>query len=315
MLKKIFIPIPKILLIAVLWLLSSSLQAQETTPNPFDIGKTTITMPKDSVTTAPKIDSTQIATGNPFDIVAPKANNDHDAIKNVVKEIVVQPVEPSKMPQRFLFGLVLGILLLLTVLVSISRNLLSKIYQSFFNDVILKTLYRERSSLTTSIYISLYAMFILNLGVFFYLCLRHYGYIFNNSDALTLLYCIGGTAILFIGKHLMLGTLSSVFPISKEIDTYSFILVVFGILVGLMLAPINVFFAYSDNETAAYVSKIMLIVLAVIYILSALRSLFLVRNYILLHFFHFLLYLCSVEVIPLLILYKIINSKLQVPIF
>jgi hypothetical protein len=157
-------------------------------------------------------------------------------------------------------------------------------------------------------------MYVINFGVFIYLSLRHYGFLFYKSDFLTLIYCILGIGVLIASKHLILGILSYIFPISKELDIYNFIILIFGILVGLILAPLNVFFAYSDASLANYIIIGTAGTVGIVYGLSALRSLFYVRSYIFPNFFHFLLYLCSVEIVPLLLLVKLINTKLQIPI-
>lgn len=278
--------------------------------NPFDIGNSALKL-SDSITTTAPTNTTinSNVSENPFDIITvqPTVNN---TVPIAPIEIKVVPIKTKERPQQFLFGLVLTILLLLTLLVSLSRNLIAKIYQAFFNDIVLKALHRERGSLNTTVYVGLYSMFIINLGVFVYLVLRYYGYLFHGSDFLTLLYCILGVAGLIVSKHIVIGILAYIFPIAKEINTYSFIILIFGILIGLVLAPMNVFFAYADIKMAEYIVLGMSGFLGLTYIFCALRSLFLARAYIFPHFFHFLLYLCSVEIIPLLLLYKSINAQL-----
>jgi hypothetical protein len=278
--------------------------------NPFDIGSPALKSSDSTNTTAPT--NTTInsnVSDNPFDII--EVNPSQNNVTPIAPiEIKVTPIKTAERPQQFLFGLVLTILLLLTVLVSLSRNLIGKIYQAFFNDIVLKALHRERGSLNTTVYVGLYSMFIINLGVFVYLLLRYYGYLFHGSDFLTLLYCILGIAGLIISKHIVLSILAYIFPIEKEINTYSFIILIFGVLIGLVLAPVNVFFAYSDTKMAEYIVLGMVGFLGLAYFLCAMRSLFLARSYIFPHFFHFLLYLCSVEIVPLLLLYKSVSSKL-----
>lgn len=96
---------------------------------------------------------------------------------------------------------------------------------------------------------------------------------------------------------------------------YAFVVVVFGILIGLILAPVNVFLAYAEPEIAQKIVIMGSILILFIYLFRALRSLTLVQNYIFSNFFHFLLYLCAVEIAPVLLLLKIINDKMQVSIF
>ncbi|MFZ4544403.1 MAG: DUF4271 domain-containing protein [Saprospiraceae bacterium] len=279
--------------------------------NPFDLGR-----PEPIVS-----DSTTIATkptssiGNPFELSSDGSVATTPEAPTIVEKIpVLLPASQIEKPQQFLFVIILAVLFLLTVLVSVSRSLIKKIYQAFFNDIVLKSLYREKGSLNTSIYLSLYGMFIINLGIFIYLLLRHYGLLIRNSDMTTLLWCILGVFSLIVAKHIVLAILSLVFPISKEIDIYSFVILIFGILTGLVLAPANVFLAYADPEFAKLIIFGTLIFILLFYTVLSLRSLFLARNYITVHFFHFLLYLCAIEVVPLLLLYKFITVHLQMPI-
>ena len=73
---------------------------------------------------------------------------------------------------------------------------------SFFNDIVLKMLHRERGSLNTSIYFFLYAMFIINFGVFIYLILRNFGFLFYKSDFITLLYSFLNNIIAIIAMNI-----------------------------------------------------------------------------------------------------------------
>lgn len=288
-------------------------KAQSTWDNPFDIG---IVAPinSDSLQESAIID-TVLVSQNPFDIVNENLKNTKAKSNTISSKIpAIQKIASNNKPQGFLFSLVLGVLFLLTFLVSISRSLISKIYQAFFNDIVLKMLFRSRSSLSSTVYIALYAMFMINLSIFIYLILRYNGWLINQSDVQTLLTCIVAIIVLIIAKHIVLAILSYVFPISKEIDLYSFIIMVFGVLMGLLLAPVNVFFAYADGQVARIIIIGMAIVLGIVYTLKAIRSLLLVRNVIFSNFLHFLLYLCAIEIVPIILLLKIINTKLEIPI-
>ncbi len=279
--------------------------------NPFDLGRQELIVADSSALKAvrPEI------SGNPFELFpgggGPSVVNERP---NTVEVPKLQKAEQVEKPQQFLFLIVIAILLLLTVLVSISRAQIKKVYSAFFNDIILRSLYREKGSLSTSIYLSLYLMFIANLGIYVYLSLRQYNLLFGDSDLSTLAYCVAGIGVLIAAKHIVLGLISFIFPVSKDMDTYHFVILMFGILTGLVLAPANVFLAYADAGLAKLIITGTEIFLLLFYILLLLRSLFLVRNYIALHFFHFLLYLCTIEVVPVLLLYKMITHKLQLPV-
>jgi hypothetical protein len=316
MLRKLFLRYALLLTLGCFGITETLAQGDS---NPFDIGghRAQSAVNDSSQDPSKIILPPTTSSDNPFDIVAPLQANNNPTIQQQSKPVVIPQVNVINQPkpQSFLFALVLGILFLLTLLVSLSRSLIQKIYQAFFSDIVLRSLQRERSSLNTTIYISLYVMFMINVGVFIYLTMRHYGVLFYGSDSITLLFCILSILGIIIGKHLILGLLSFVFPISKELGVYNFVILIFGIITGLILAPCNVFLAYSEMPTSEYIIKTVSIIFLIIYTLIAIRSLFIVRNYIFQHFFHFLLYLCAVEIIPILIIQKLLISKQQIAIF
>jgi hypothetical protein len=255
---------------------------------------------------------------NPFEIIAPittSPNITEKVIAPIIPTVTTQTQSLQEKGQNFLFSIVLFVLVLLTVLVTVSRNLIGRIYQSFFNDVVLKSLYREQRPISTTIYTALYVMYLVNLSIFIFLGLYNFNKIFNNSEFFTLLYCMAAVSILFIGKHFLIRMLSNIFSLKKELGLYAFVVVVFGILIGLILAPTNVLLAYAEPEIAQKIVIVGSIVIVLIYLFRALRSLTLVQSYIFSNFFHFLLYLCAVEIAPVLLLLKIINDKIQLSIF
>lgn len=283
--------------------------------NPFDL-RNNRQIKTNSVAVEDSIAKVNKGTGNPFDIVAnPKNIKLQPKPIQIIPTVTEDAISLREKGQSFLFSIVVSVLILLTILVVLSRNLLSKIYQAFFSDIILKTLYRERGSLTASVYIGLYIMFLLNFSVFTFLALYNFNKIFNHSEIFTLLYSIVAIVVLFVGKHLIINLLSFVFPIAKEINLYGFIIMIFSIIVGLILAPINVFLAYADAETAKWIITGTSIAIAGIYIFRSLRSLVLAQTYIVPNFFHFMVYLCTVEIAPVLILLKIVSNKIQLNIF
>ena len=292
-------------------LFAAAFAGAQSSANPFDLGREEIIAPDSSSfrSVSPEI------SGNPFELF-PGASGPVLATQSTepVEVPKLQQVQQEEQPQQFLFLIVIAILLLLTVMVSISRSQIKRIYSAFFNDIVLRSLYREKGSVTTSIYLSLYLMFVGNLGIFVYLSLRQYNLLIGNSDLSTFLYCITITGSLIAAKHLVLGLISVIFPVSKDMDTYHFVILMFGILTGLLLAPANVFLAYADTGLAKLIITGMAIFLLLFYIMLMLRSLFLVRNIIVMHFFHFLLYLCTVELMPVMLLYKVVTDKLHIPV-
>lgn len=275
------------------------------------------TNPFDIVSRVEKTDETEVedtakmltSSDNPFDIVAPL----EDAVKKESPGTAVQEEREAALQadrqsayRRFIFIVIMLDLVLLTVIVTLLRLYIQKVFRAFANDNMLNQIYREWEAGMTTPFLLLYAFSLLNAGLFIFLVIRRFGISVSESNELALLFCIGGISGLLLLKHLLLGILGYVFPLSKETSLYGFSIIIFSIVIGLILAPANLFLAYTSESVTLYVVYITFAVIGLIYLLRYLRALFSAKNFLLFHKFHFLLYICTVEIAPILILIRLI---------
>jgi len=87
-------------------------------------------------------------------------------------------------------------------------------------------------------------------------------------------------------------------------------MVVTGISMGLIIAPINIFFPYLNEDWKKILIYSALIILGLVLMYHFLRGLTIGVRFIGSHQFHFLLYICTVEIAPVLILVKLIINSL-----
>jgi Domain of unknown function (DUF4271) len=306
----------KYFFIIVTLILSSVWASTQNRVNPFDIrsireineGTTATSVDKDNSN-----EQDNQVVKNPFDIVPPKTAAPNATVVQIQKVVVPKVSTPTvsllEKGQQFLFGIVLTVLIVLTSLVVVSRNLLRRIYNAIFNDVQLRQLLRERNPLSGSVYTGLYTMFLINMSVFIFLTLYNFNNIFNDSEFFTLIYCLLLVMTVFLGKQLLFWFLSFVFPISKELDLHAFIILIFSILIGLILAPTNVFLAYADIQTAQKVIMIIGFMLALLYVFVNVRALLLNQNIVFAHLFHFCLFFLIIEAVPIAILWKLASKN------
>jgi hypothetical protein len=81
-------------------------------------------------------------------------------------------------------------------------------------------------------------------------------------------------------------------------------------MMSLFLGPVNLLIAYAPEGFTPLLINGTLFILALFYVLRSLRGAFIANNYLLYYKFHFLLYLCTVEIAPALVLIKIISNYL-----
>ena len=258
------------------------------------------------------------ATGtpdNPFDIVRSGSSVERPAaIKPKAEEVLPkEKVEENNAPvilgddknyRRFLFITVLVMMVILTFFFTLFRSIVGKAWQGFLNANMLNQLYRERSLVTNIPYLILYGLFFLNAGIFALLLTKYFGIPIVGSHIGSLLICIGGIAAFFLMRHALLNIVGYIFPVEKETGVFSFSLNIFNIVIGLLLVPMILFVAYSPDSLAETLIPVFLFLLVAIYSYLILRGLLIANRYVLLHKFHFLLYICVVEIAPLMIVTK-----------
>ena len=244
---------------------------------------------------------------NPFDITR----------ENSQKESSI--TEPSKVPapqtkevkkeesNTFVFWFILLSMVFLALLITIYKSLIIKIYRAFTNDNILKLLHREQGSIIAFPYLLLYILFFINAGAFTFFVFRFFDYI--PSAQSFLYFSVLSIGAFFLLKHVLLKIIELIFPVRKEIRIYSFSIVIFSIILGFMLIPFNIISAFAAPGLVKLGIYGGLGTILIVYMFRFLRGLFIASKFITFHKFHFFMYLCAVEIAPVLILAKILMNN------
>lgn len=252
-----------------------------------------------------------IQSDNPFDIATQPIQKSTTVFPPTTSETnnkgVILTTEDAK---NYLFWTFFIVLAFFTAVVSVARKRLEQSYRAFLNDNFLRQLHRVNQGNFSLSYFLLYLSFFLNAGIFIYLAANYYGANLPRNLAWVFLICLGvGAAFLF--KHILLYFIQSVFPISKEIKLYSFSIMVFSIILGIVLLPINILAAFASEDFLKIAIWGGLGAILAFYIFRSLRGLSIGSKYLMLHSFHFLLYLCAVEILPVVVLLKFILLRID----
>ncbi len=245
-------------------------------------------------------ESVKQVSENPFDKL--------DAVKEVPEEEII--VKPLFTEQSTNFFLLITLLLLLALLLTFLRSFAVASIGALGTENLFNFLYREMSGRGFLPYLLLYIFFIVNMGIFCQFAMP----VLLDSMHSTFepnYFIIFLLPLIFLAlRHLLLTFIGFVFPIKKEMDRYQFLMVVTGISIGLLIAPMNIFFPYLNEEWKQIFILGTLVFLGLILLYHYLRGLTLGVRFIGSHQFHFLLYICTVEIAPVLILVKLIINSL-----
>jgi len=297
--KPAYISIYFLLISLLLWLPVEGTRAQG---NPFDLTpRLSATASADSLTVTTPV------TGNPFDIVP--VSSEEKTVERVLPPsdagFSSQPVVTiDSRFNRVVFITTVASLLLLTILITLFRAQLGRAYQAFLNDNLLNQLQREREGGGGLPYYLFYGLFMLSAGFFVFLLVEYFNVSVADSPWRSLLWCILGVSLFWVGKHLLLTYIRLVFPVEKEVRVYNMTIVVFNLILGIALIIGNGLFAYGPDRLKMPLLYLNLAVIAGVYLFMFLRSLFSAGRFLSFHKFHFLLYICTVEIAPVLILVK-----------
>ena len=277
--------------------------------NPFELKHRMDTSKK--VTTEKEETLSTAKSDNPFDVVRlPNSNR----TKSKTKENRVKPISPILQKdisvsddKNFRFWLSICMLILLAILSSLYRTQLLQAFKAFSNENVMRMLQREKGTVAYLPYQVWFGFFILNAGFYVYLLIRHYEAPIVSSNLGIFLYALLGVAVIFFLKQFVIKAIGTIFPIDKEAELYNMTITIFGIVMGVILVVLNLFLAYAPEDLLKIFVFGSFIFLGGIYFFRGLRGLSISSKFLGFHKFHFFIYLCTVELAPVLILWKMMT--------
>ncbi len=289
-----------LLTLLFLWALVSGATAQ---PNPFELRHRLSVEERQQIA---------FSTRNPFELIrGPEA-----ALIRAYLPSAVQPERSLRLEDRryvrapgILFWLYMGLFIMLTFLISMGRSLLGLMIKGMFNDQLTFSLLRNRERSQASPYFLWYLFFFFNAGIWLYLTVNWYtGSVFPGEDPIYLLYFSLGVAGFYALKHLILWLFGEVFDLKKPVKQYSFTINLYNGILGLALFPLNIAISYTVGSPRDFFLYTVFGLLGLSYLLRIARGLWIGLPYLMRHPMHFFLYLCAIELAPVLILWKWLSS-------
>lgn len=146
--------------------------------------------------------------------------------------------------------------------------------------------------------------FLCTVGLYITFVLQHYHLAANYNFWLLYFYCFVGLGVIYLIKFLSLKFFGWLFNIRSSADNYIFIVFMINKIIGIYVLPFLVLLAFTDNNI--YQAAFILSYVGVFALLAYrfILSYGLVRKQVRLNPFHFFLYLCAFEIVPLLLIYK-----------
>jgi len=208
--------------------------------------------------------------------------------------------------QSLLFWALLFLSFLLAIALNINRNVTIKLYRSLLNLNFLSLLYRESKEENFLIYYLLYGLYFIGLSLFLYLFIIHFK---GLREPVYILYITLFILSIYSIRHISLKVLGLIYGVYKEADRYLFSIVIFSCIMAIILIPADFVITFVSPEIARKSIYIIISLFAILYVYRQLREIIFSSNVWREHIFHFLLYLCTFEIAPLVLMFKFLERQ------
>jgi hypothetical protein len=146
--------------------------------------------------------------------------------------------------------------------------------------------------------------FLITASLYISFIFQHYHLSADYNFWLFYLYCFITLTVIYVIKFLSLKLSGWLFNITPTTDGYIFIVFMINKIIGIYLMPFLVLLAFSDDDLYQVAFALSYIGALSLFVYRFILAYGLARNQIKVNPFHFFLYLCAFEIVPLLLIYK-----------
>jgi hypothetical protein len=212
--------------------------------------------------------------------------------------------------KQIFFYLFAFLFLILGITRSFFSRYFSTLFSVFFNSTLKQnqlTDQLEQAKLPSLIF---NIFFIVTTGLYVFFLVKFNSLSATASATKLMLACIAAVGISYFVKYLSLKFTGWLTSYSEEANTYIFIIFLLNKMIGLFLLPVVTIMAFCKVEIVSVTILFSLIVLAVIFLVRFFRSYSLLQSKLKVSPFHFILYVTSLEILPILLIYKLVSNYL-----
>lgn len=208
---------------------------------------------------------------------------------------------------QWVIATIIGLLLYTAILNRIMSKDFESVWQSFYSKRMLTQVSKEDGLINSWTFIGLFLLFGLTFGLFLYQ-LALYNHVYYSISGVRLFISLSLIIlVLFAVKFLVVKFLGFVFNINKLVSEYLSVSYLTYFNIAFVFLPVTVCFSLLTNKLIPFILTIALILIVIIFIWQYLRSSVNIISNILFHKFYLFVYLCALEICPILILIKALN--------
>lgn len=201
-------------------------------------------------------------------------------------------------------------LVLLLIIFGFLRRAFPKYFSDLFR-VFFRTTLKQRQtqeqllqSPLPSIFMN--SFFVVSFGMYINFILVHFQLIVTENFWLQYLYCVGALSAIYSIKFIGLKITGWLFNVRNATESYIFIVFIINKMIGIFLIPLLLLIAFTPEPLYGIALVISWIGISILLIYRFILSYSAVHKDVKLNSFHFILYIVGFEIVPLLLIYKLL---------
>lgn len=176
-----------------------------------------------------------------------------------------------------------------------SRQLREQLQQSYFPGLLLDFL------------------FFISVGFFLYRLILYFGidsFSPQEGAIIQILSLAGLIAIIYFIRFVSLKIIGWAFQIKEGMDYYAFNIFLFNRIFGILLIPLSIVVTFGGSMWQQIAFFLAMLLAVLFYFVRFIRSRKALVKFLRFSKFHFILYLCASEILPMLVFIKLISSRI-----
>jgi hypothetical protein len=212
-----------------------------------------------------------------------------------------------------LFYLMSGVVLCLAFVRAIFPRYFRNLFVLFFQTSLRQKQTREQLLQDNLASLMINLMYVISFGLYIALLIQYRHW----SNASFWLLALGSALVLifvYLGKYLFLLFTGWVFNTKEAAGTYTFIVFMINKVMGVALIPFLLILSFSSSPVIEVAITVSLFLIGALFLYRYLLSFAAIRNKLKVNALHFFLYLCAVEILPLVLIYKAVFNLIATSI-
>ncbi|KAA5537239.1 DUF4271 domain-containing protein [Taibaiella lutea] len=207
------------------------------------------------------------------------------------------------------------IILLLITAIAVFRfsnpTYFKNLFRAFRNQTLSARQLKDQISQNSAAGLAMDLVFCISMALYLYYAiahLQHNNFISRYSDGIILLAIVLLFSAVYVIRYLFLKFTGWVFNISEITDNYTFNVFLINKIMGILIIPFTIVLAFGQGAWVQAALFLSLVFIVILFLNRYLRSGVVFGYFIKFSKFHFFMYLCASELLPLAVLMKVIKQ-------